>query len=115
MVTPSQLLKVDNSLILAIGIGNVNITQLNIIGTNPDDFVTTVENFNELNDTIERIVDQIRLCQVSFLSFFWSFLRIQCQNGFNVKSREAVRTKPEGQRSAWGHCRVLKLRINERG
>ena len=65
MSLPSQLLKADNTLVIAVGIGNVNEREIGEIASDPNEkFAFLVEDFTSLNRITESISDQIRLCQV---------------------------------------------------
>ena len=64
---PSNLIKQDNTVLIAIGVGNVNVTQINEIASDPDEeFASTVENFNQLRFITNNIAQRIRLCEVQF-------------------------------------------------
>ena len=62
---PSNLIKENNTIVVAIGVGLVNVSQINITASNPDEyFATTVDNFEALDEIVLTIVEQIRLCSV---------------------------------------------------
>ena len=62
---PSNLIKENNTIVVAIGVGLVNVSQINITASNPDEyFATTVDNFDALDEIVLTIVEQIRLCSV---------------------------------------------------
>jgi len=62
---PSNLIKEDNTVIIAIGVGNVNISQIYEIASDPDEeFATTVQTFEALQAITNTIVQRIRLCEV---------------------------------------------------
>ncbi|XP_039259105.2 A disintegrin and metalloproteinase with thrombospondin motifs gon-1-like isoform X1 [Styela clava] len=60
----STLLKSEGALIVAVGIGNVNIDEINDIASDPDrHFATTVSDFDSLPKVVSTIADQVKLCQ----------------------------------------------------
>ncbi|CAK8676046.1 unnamed protein product [Clavelina lepadiformis] len=64
IVTPSQLLKQDNTFIVVLGIGRVDSNQISQIASEPKlDFATIVEDFSSLNQNLNKVASQIRLCQ----------------------------------------------------
>ena len=64
---PSNLIKQDNTILIAIGVGNVNLTQINEIASDPiEEFATTVQSFDALRSITNTIAQRIRLCEVRF-------------------------------------------------
>ena len=74
--SPSDLIKQDNTNLIAIGIGNVNVSQINEISSDPDeDFSFIVDNFDDLLPIATNISNQIRLCGVcSWIS--WTLITL---------------------------------------
>jgi len=61
---PAQLLKSMNVLIAVVGIGNVDLSQISTIASEPNsDFVTTVSDFGSLDLVVQGISKKISLCQ----------------------------------------------------
>lgn len=68
---PATLLKGENTLVIAVGIGNINIVQIYAISSDPDElFATTVEDFDALDKVVNVISRQIKLCTVSKLLLY---------------------------------------------
>uniref|UniRef100_UPI00193A61B8 uncharacterized protein LOC120335429 n=1 Tax=Styela clava TaxID=7725 RepID=UPI00193A61B8 len=60
---PSQLLKGENAIVIAVGIGNIRIVQIYEIASDPDRlFATTVSDFDALDKVVKVISDQIKFC-----------------------------------------------------
>ena len=75
---PSNLIKENNTIVVAIGVGLVNLSQINLIASDPDeDFAITVDNFDALDEIVLTIVEQIRLCSVRKILIKFE-LRKQC-------------------------------------
>ena len=75
---PSYLIKQDNTIVIAIGVGNVNLAQINEISSDPDaDFSFFVQNFAALKPIATNIFNQNRLCGVCCSSFVLSVVEFR--------------------------------------
>ena len=62
---PSNLIKQNNTVLIALGVGNVNVTQINEIASDPiEKFAITVRSFDNLRSITNNIAQRIRLCEV---------------------------------------------------
>ena len=76
---PSNLIKENNTIVVAIGVGKVNVSQINIIASDPDeDFATIVDNFDALDEIVRTIVAQIRLCWVRKILVKFELRKREC-------------------------------------
>ena len=65
VLAPSNLIKEENTALIAIGVRNVNITQIYEIASYPaEDFAITIQSFNELRSITKPIAQRIQLCFV---------------------------------------------------